>query len=73
MAPRSNCLLFALALWWRRRGRQRYVLIRASRLGLFPHILYGERHHVVHFVPTDKHYKACPPPLFQGSVKWGDE
>lgn len=76
---RSNCLLFALALYWRRRrkGREGYLVIRRSRMGPFPHCLYGElrvcgRIRVVSFVPARPRRKAAPPPMFRGSSKWGD-
>ena len=73
---RSNCVFFALALYWRRRMRG-YLTFRRSRWGPFPHVLYGELRksglvHVVSYVPTDPRHKKLPPPLFRGRVKWGD-
>lgn len=77
VAMRSNCLLFAVALYWRRSGRERYILIRKSRLGSWlPHILYAERRpyglRIVHFVPIDGKSKKVPPPFFRGFRRWGD-
>lgn len=76
---RSNCLLWAVALWRRRtrRGREGYLLLRWSRWGNFPHALYGERRHdgrirVVSYVPRTPRPKALPPPCFTGRSKWGD-
>ena len=42
---RSNCVAFALKLHARRKraGREGYILLRWSRWGPFPHMLYGER------------------------------
>ena len=39
---RSNCLLFALLLFWRQwRRRRLYFVIRPSDAGPFPHFLVG--------------------------------
>jgi len=67
----SNCLFFALRLYWRRRWRG-YLLIRKSHWGPFPHFLYAERGHIVSYVPLDPKARTCPPPLFSGRVRWGD-
>jgi len=76
---RSNCLFFAVALYWRRlmAGRSRGILIRATRLGLGPHFLFATlrrsgQYRVVSYVPIDQTPKALPPIVFDGSVKWGD-
>lgn len=68
---RSNCLLWALLLYLRRRakGRQGYIMLRRSRWGAFPHALYAEARP---YVPRDPRIKACPPPCFTGRGKWGD-
>jgi hypothetical protein len=42
---RSNCLIFAIALYWRRRWHG-YIVIRKSHWGRFPHFLYMERGHI---------------------------
>lgn len=68
---RSNCLFFALRLWLRRK-RVGSITIRGSYYGRFPHFLYQEHRHVIHYVPLDPRHKTCPPPLFKGRVKWGD-
>lgn len=76
---RSNCLIWACALYRRRRarGREGYLLFRWSRWGPFCHALYGERRQagtirVVSYRPISPRPKACPPPLFRGASKWGD-
>lgn len=76
---RSNCVLFAWKLYWRRRskGREGYVAIRRSRWGPFPHMLYVEKRlagtwRVVSYVPSDPKHKRCPPPCFDGRTRWGD-
>jgi hypothetical protein len=68
----SNCLIFALLLAWRRRGRRGYFAIRASDSGAFPHFLWFERHHVVSYKPNSPIARKCPPALFEGRVRWGD-
>lgn len=68
----SNCIIFAVLIY-RRRGGQGYFLIRRSHYGRFPHVMYAERTHIVHYVPLDPHARACPPPLFMGRVCWGGE
>lgn len=76
---RSNCLFFALALYRRRRrkGKDAYLVVRRSRWGKFPHVLYAERRpcgvRLVSYSPKDPRHKACPPPLFAGRTRWGDK
>jgi hypothetical protein len=72
----SNCILFAVLLWWRR-GRRGYVLFRRSRYGPFCHALYAEIRadgslRVVSYKPKNPKLKRVPPPLFRGSSRWGD-
>lgn len=77
---RSNCLLFALALYRRRvrAGREGYLVLRRSRLALkSPHILYAERRRdgslrVVSYVPREPARRKLPPALFRGRSRWGD-
>lgn len=76
---RTNCLLWAWALYRRRRrkGRQGYVALRRSRWGPFPHALYVEQRvtggwRVVSYVPRNPRHKTLPPPVFEGRSKWGD-
>jgi hypothetical protein len=72
---RSNCLLFAVALYLRRarRGDAGYIVMRRSRFGRFPHFLYlHHQRRLISFCPTNPKHKLLPPPLFRGSVKWGD-
>lgn len=62
----NNCLFFALSRWFKRGG---YLVIRRSRMGLFPHFLWAKSlGEIEHFVPNDKRYKAIPPPLFTGTI-----
>ncbi len=74
----SNCIVWAILLYWRRRakGKVCYLMIRRSRYGKFPHMLFAEQRHygmrVVSFVPSDPHHKSVPPPMFRGKSKWGD-
>lgn len=78
MTRRSNCLIWAVLLYLRRRvrGKACYVSIRSSRYGRFPHFVYTERRpyglRMVGYVPLNPRHKTCPPPLFCGRVKWGD-
>lgn len=77
---RSNCLFFAVALYWRRyhKGGIGYITMRRSHWGPFPHFLYvglsGRvgKWRCISYVPLDPKHKTCPPPLFSGRVRWGD-
>ncbi len=76
---RSNCVVFALQLYVRRRrkGREGYLVMRRSRWGPFPHVMYAEVRttgtlRVVSYVPTAPRHKPVPPLMFTGSSKWGD-
>lgn len=76
---RSNCLLFAWRLYWRRRakGREGYFMLRRSRSGPFPHMLYAEVRRcgslrIVSFKPLAPVERKCPPPLFPGEPRFGD-
>lgn len=79
-----NCLFFAIAMY-RRRGVtakrkgiviERYIKFRKSHSGWFPHFLYEEirnnRITVVSYKPKQPINRACPPPSFEGLVRWGD-
>lgn len=75
----SNCIFFALRLYWRRRarGKEGYLMLRRSRAGPFPHMLYSEVRkcgslRIVSFKPVAPKEKKLPPPLFKGSSRWGD-
>lgn len=75
----SNCIVFALTLYRRRRkaGREGYIVIRRSRWGAFPHVLYAEKRddgklRVVSYKPSNPKIKVMPPPLFRGKSTWGD-
>jgi len=76
---RSNCVIFAVLLYLRRRkqGVKCYVAWRRSYWGPFPHFLYAEpktrKVRFISYIPTNPRHKKCPPPLFTGRVKWGDD
>jgi hypothetical protein len=80
MAVRSNCIIFAVALYLRRhrKGREGYIMMRHSRATkLGPHWLYAERRstgtmRIVSYVPTRPVHRLLPPPVFTGSSRWGD-
>jgi len=75
----SNCIVFAVRLWWRRRhaGRRSYVALRRSDWGRFPHACFVERLasgrlRMIGYKPIDPRRRAVPPPCFRGWVHWGD-
>lgn len=77
---RSNCLIFAVLLWWawRRRGRT-YLMLRMSDRGSFPHFLvgrYSEETGMVRVVsrqpPENAPEVKCPPLCHQGGAVFGD-
>jgi hypothetical protein len=77
----SNCIVFALLLYLRRRakGHKGYIIVRRSRWGKFPHVLYMEPRadpvapmRIVSFVPRSPKRRRFPPPMFRGRSKWGD-
>ena len=79
LCRKSNCIFFALALYQRRKlkGRKGYFVMRRSRWGPFPHILYAEKRRsgllrVISYTPVSPHHKPIPPVVFQGHSKWGD-
>lgn len=78
---RTNCLFFAVALYFRRRKQigigRHYLVLRKSDSGRFPHFLYVEHlpHSGVRFIsykPRHPIERKCPPALFEGRVRWGD-
>lgn len=73
---RSNCILFAFALWWRRHGKgeRGYVAWRLSDWGNFPHALYVSRtrKRFISYKPVSPIKRRFPPFLFIGRVAWGD-
>jgi len=76
---RSNCLVFAVALYLRRRrkGDEVYLSIRRSRYGKFPHFLLMRRRRdglfrAVSYKPIDPSERKVPPPVFEGRSRWGD-
>ena len=75
----TNCLFFAVALYWRRfaKAERAYFQWRKSDAGWFPHFLYCElrrgRLRQISYKPVHpKPHLLFPPPLFKGSVCWGD-
>jgi hypothetical protein len=76
---RSNCLIFAVLLYLRRRrkGDEVYMAVRHSRWGKFPHFLVlrrcrDGRFRAVSYKPVDPRERKIPPPLFKGGSRWGD-
>jgi len=76
---KSNCIVWAIALYLRRRakGKFGYIMVRRSRWGKFPHVLYAEKRmhggmRIVSFVPQNPLHKSVPPPLFHGKSRWDD-
>lgn len=76
---RSNCLIWAVLLYLRRRrrGDEVYMAVRRSRWGKFPHFLVlrrcGDgRFRAVSYKPADPIERKIPPPLFKGGSRWGD-
>ena len=75
----SNCLFFAVALFWRRllKGKRCYFSMRKSDMGRFPHFLFGEdrrgRERKISYKPINPKHHILPPLLFRGRVSWGDE
>lgn len=68
---RSNCLLFVLGRWW---GRGGYIIIRRSRWGPFPHFLWSpDLSRFESFVPANPQHRLCPPCMFVGYIKEGDD
>lgn len=80
MWSRTNCLLFAIALYLRRHGRtnrRHYIAVRKSDCGRFPHFLYVEYMphsgvRMISYKPPHPIDRKCPPALFEGVVRWGD-
>lgn len=76
---KTNCLFFALALYYRRlrKNKRGYVVSRRSFYGWFPHFMYSRRRRdgtcqIVGYVPCNPKIKRLPPPMFRGRVQWGD-
>jgi len=75
----SNCIIFALILYRRRKlkNRRGFLVIRRSHWGPFPHVMFGRLRKngeiaVVGFGPISPKPRWIPPPLFKGKVHWGD-
>lgn len=77
---RSNCIVFGLALYARRRrkGEEAYLVFRRSRFSRFcPHLLVMRRRktgswQLVSYKPTNPTERKLPPALFEGGSKFGD-
>lgn len=75
-----NCLIYAVALYRRRKPpkgtrRRRYLTLRRSdHVWWLPHVLYAElrrgRWRFISYKPIKP--VACPAPFFAGQVCWGD-
>ena len=79
----TNCIKFAIDLRRLRAAAYediedgRYVCMRKSDWGNFPHVHYGlmcddGKIRVVSCKPTSPKKRAFPPPLVKGAVEWGD-
>ncbi len=79
LRKRSNCLFFALRLYYRRKrkGKHGYVISRQSNYGWFPHFMYQYTYRgrlkQVGYIPKNPKVKFLPPPLFSGKIKFGDQ
>lgn len=66
---RTNCLFFALKLWFLRGG---YLILRRSHAGPFPHAMWAAsippELPVEQYVPKNPKLRVCPPPFFDGHV-----
>lgn len=64
----SNCILFALARWWKFGG---YVIVRKSHHGWWPHVLWSLDLKTFEEYQPEKpnHHLLIPPPLYRGVVK----
>lgn len=76
---RSNCIVYAVAIYFRRRskGHEGYIALRRSRWGPFPHLLYVERRktgtwRLVSYKPRDPTPHCCPPIMFDGKPRMDD-
>jgi hypothetical protein len=77
---RTNCVLFAYALWWHRlwRGDRCYVMWRKSDWGWFPHCLFcrlraDKKVQIISYKPKDPTRRRFPPLRFEGRVVYWDE
>lgn len=74
----SNCLFFAIRMWLQR-PKTSYVAMRWSHYYPGPHFLWAKRYRDgrVKFVslvpPGAKTKRICPPCLFLGVLKRGDD
>ncbi|SEL11593.1 hypothetical protein SAMN05216359_105251 [Roseateles sp. YR242] len=77
---RSNCLIWAVCLYLRRRRKgdaSIYLSVRRSRWGRFPHFLVMRQRRdglfrAVSYKPIHPQEKKLPPPVFRGRSRWGD-
>lgn len=76
----SNCLIFALKLYYRRRrkGYKGFVSSRQSKYYKGPHFMYSRVRanktiQLVGFVPKYPKKRVLPPPFFEGKIVWGDD
>lgn len=76
----TNCLFFAIKLYYRRRrkGKKGFVIARLSKYYPGPHFMYARMckngvSQIVGYVPKHPRTRLIPPPIFEGKVKWGDD
>lgn len=74
----NNCLIYALALYFRRRSRGKscQIVMRKARGGFYPHFMFAEqragRRRLVHYQPYDVSRDSGRGLMFCGWVKWGE-
>jgi hypothetical protein len=64
----NNCLIFAVAQWWRRGG---FVLMRKSPRGWWPHFLWSRdlKTFEEYIALRPRYGMPLPPPLYHGHVR----
>ena len=63
----SNCLIFAVARYWRSGG---YLIFRRSSYGWWPHVMWSaDLREFEEFTTHVKFSHVCPPLFFKGFVR----
>ena len=81
MTKKSNCVIYALTEWLKRKppGHESYLVIRRSRIRWgFIHVLHGKLDLTTNQIEVDSYkpnraYKTGFAPTFEGSVQYGDK